>query len=479
MNITELPEARISPRRRWSWVWVLPLFAVISAFSLIYASWNQRGVPIHLQFQQGHGLKAGDVLRYRGIEIGHVHQVRLTSDLKNVQVEVRLNSSAIAVAREGSRFWIVRPQLSLSGITGLETVVGAHYLTVLPGQGNYQTNFIGLDHPPLTETMEAGGLEIILRTNGRGDLRQGAPVTYRQVVIGTLLSVDLAKDASAVEVRAYIKPNYLALIREGTLFWKTSGAKLSAGWISGLSLEVESVESLMTGGVTIAIPPHAGQPVSSGQVFTLHDKSQPEWLEWVPYLPVNQPYAQMATERPRPLLATLTWKYRNYFKWWQSGQRQGWVLPMKNGLLGPSDLLKLPPDAQSNTTYLTVGEIKMLLGEQATDYVTGLAILPYQHDYTTWPSHRQRFAEQPEDTLIVTDFNRAARFITADHYRVIPPGDWQLDSTLSVDHQWHGACVVAAKDGALLGIVTVEDSQAKVILLPTVIPEKKLPDNGP
>jgi len=469
----KLPEAQVSVRRRWSWVWLLPLIAMIGAISLIYASWSQRGIPIYLQFQQGYGLKIGDALRYRGIEIGNVHQVQLTPDLKIVNVEVRLNSSAKEVAREGSRFWVVRPQLSLSGVSGLDTMVGAHYLTVLPGQGNDQTHFIGLDAPPLTETMEAGGLEVLLRTNGRGNLRQGAPITYRQVVVGTLLSVDLAKDASAVEVQAYIKPSYLALVREETRFWKTSGAKLSAGWISGLSLEVESVESLMAGGVTMAIPPNPGKPVNSVHTFTLYDESQPEWLEWIPYLPVNQPYAQTATERPRPLLATLTWKYSNYFKRWRSGQRQGWVLPIQNGLLGPADLLKPPADAKTDTVYLTLGEVEILLGDQTTDYITGLAILPYQHSYAIWPANRQRFAEHPEDTLIVTDFNSAARFITADHYQIVQPGDWQLDSVLSSDNQWHGACVVAASDGTLLGLITVEEAQAKVVLLPTVVPEQK------
>jgi hypothetical protein len=274
-------------------------------------------------------------------------------------------------------------------------------------------------------------------------------------------------------VRAYLKPNYLALVREETRFWKTGGAKLSAGWISGLSLEVESVESLMAGGVTMAIPPNAGKTVNSGHVFTLYDESQPEWSEWIPYLPVNQPYAQTATERPRPLLATLTWQYRNYLQRWRTGLRQGWVLPMQNGLLGPADLLQPPDSAKADTAYLTIGEVKILLGEQATDYVTGLAILPYEHDYAVWPANRQRFAEHPEDTLIVTDFNSAARFITADHYHIVPPGDWQLDSVLSADQQWHGGAVVAASDGALLGLILVSDDEAKVVLLPTVTPEKK------
>ena len=38
------------------------------------------------------------------------------------------------LACEGSRFWIVRPQVSLSRVAGLETVVGARYIGALPGK---------------------------------------------------------------------------------------------------------------------------------------------------------------------------------------------------------------------------------------------------------------------------------------------------------------------------------------------------------
>lgn len=459
---SELPTAESRPKRRWSWVWLLPILAIISAVSLIYASVSQRGVPLFLTFQQGHGIKVGDALRYRGIEIGHVQSVQLTKDLTAVQLEVRLTSSAQGIAREGSRFWIVRPQIDVSGIYGLDTMIGANYVSVLPGQGDYQIHFTGLDTPPFLNEMEAGGLEIVLRTVGRGDLRHGAPVSYREVVIGSILNVDLAKDASAVEVRIYIEPRYANLIREDVRFWKAGGAQLQAGWLSGISWRLESLKSLLAGGVTLAIPPQPGKLVASGHRFELSETPETEWLAWTPYLAIQQPYAQTATERPQPLLASLRWEYAGYFNWWQTGERQGWVLPVAEGLLGPADLLTPVKEAQKDTTFLAIGEMELLLGEQAKEYAPGVVILPYSNDsYTPWPRTRQRAVSEPEDTLVVTSFTEAARFVTADHYQK-EAEHWLVDLAFSAD--WHGACVVSASNGDLIGILLVEKEQTKVTL---------------
>ncbi|OQW95258.1 MAG: hypothetical protein BWK79_03035 [Beggiatoa sp. IS2] len=458
--MNELPEAHVRPRHRWSWMWLLPLFAAIGATSLLITSWNQRGILITLQFQQGHALRIDDAVRYRGIEIGKVHDVRLTDNLDAISVELRLQSSAREVARENSRFWIVRPQIDLTGASGLETVVGANYVSVLPGTGNYQTHFIGLDIPPFLETMEAGGVEITLTTPGRGNLRRGAPVTYRDVVIGTILDVDLAKDASAVEAKVYIKPNYASLVREDTRFWKTGGAKFNAGWLSGISWKVESVQNLIMGGITSALPPTPGKMVNSGQRFTLYEEPEPEWLQWTPHLAVNQLVTQ-ANERPHSLLATLRWQPRGFWRWGEK-QRQGWLLPVQSGLLGPADMLVPPTNAKAESSYLKTGELEILLGNQAKMY-GNLAIFPYLHDYAPWT--RQRPVLTPEDTLIVTDFNEEARFITADHYQA-KEGYWLLDAILPIDSHWHGACAVAVSDGHLIGIVIVDGEQVKVVLLP-------------
>ncbi|MHC4208725.1 MAG: hypothetical protein ACYSWT_03320, partial [Planctomycetota bacterium] len=45
-------------------------------------------------------------------------------------------------------------------------------------------------------------------------------------------------------------------------------------------------------------------------------------------------------------------------------------------------------------------------------------------------------------------------------------GGWSVDPAVSVDESWHGAAVVARDDGYLLGLLLVEDGEARVALLP-------------
>ena len=114
-------------------LWWVTLFAVVGVVALMVMSLKSHGPTILIRFAEGHGLKTGDVLRFRGIVIGEVTEVVLTPDLGRVAVKVRLQAKAAHVARRGSQFWIERPRVSLSHVSGLETVVGAKFLNVHSG----------------------------------------------------------------------------------------------------------------------------------------------------------------------------------------------------------------------------------------------------------------------------------------------------------------------------------------------------------
>ena len=209
--------------------------------------------------------------------------------------------------------------------------------------------------PPPLEAIEPGGLEIVLAAAGKGNLKPGAPISYRQVIVGSVLTVDLAKDATAVEARAYIKPDYVNLIRREIKFWRAGGARVSAG-LSGLSLAVDSVHSLILGGINLAIPPQPGPPVARNARFTLYDEPQDRWLSWTPGLSLydDQPQAR----RPQLLPGERRWRYRNWLYQTRDGVRRGWLVALPDGLLGPADVLLAPEDAQPDSARLRIdGEL--------------------------------------------------------------------------------------------------------------------------
>ena len=114
-------------------MWLLTAGCVVAAVALVISQFWVRGAVIEINFKQGHGIKPGDRLRHRGIDVGEVEEVEIRPELEGIRVHVRLEAAADDLAREGSQFWIVRPQLKLSQLAGLDTVVGAKYLAVQPG----------------------------------------------------------------------------------------------------------------------------------------------------------------------------------------------------------------------------------------------------------------------------------------------------------------------------------------------------------
>ena len=141
MTAVDVPDAVIRPRRTRGWLWLIPLAAVVFSGWLAKTAWSQKGVRIELQFEEGHGLAPGDELRHRGIGIGVVDEVVLAQDRDGIVVNATLRPEAEDLARGGTRFWIVRPQLDFTGVGGLETVIGPRYVAVLPGAGkSFKTN---------------------------------------------------------------------------------------------------------------------------------------------------------------------------------------------------------------------------------------------------------------------------------------------------------------------------------------------------
>ena len=239
--------------------------------------------------------------------------------------------------------------LGLEGVNGLETLLGTRYLAVLPGPlgAGPQQEFVALQEPPLPFFEEDDGLEIVLDASTRSGLARGAPLTYRGIDVGSVLSVGLAADASSVEVRVRIRAPYRELVREDTRFWDRSGASLTLG-LAGLELDVESVRALLAGGIALATPTRPGARAVAGQRFVLASEPEDDWLEWRPALPLGGTGA-LGTP-PELARAQLTWTQGRLLS--RERAKSGWVLPTAKGLIGPADLLVAPEDAQEGSCAL-------------------------------------------------------------------------------------------------------------------------------
>jgi paraquat-inducible protein B len=283
----ELPKARVH-RRKWGLqiVWIVPVVAAIVAGYLVYDRVQEYGSKITIMFKDGSGIRAGETpIKYRGVTIGDVTAVRLSEDLEHVVVMARIHRSASSVAREGSVFWVVRPELGVGTLTGLRTVITGPEIEVLPGTGKTKMEFVGLESSPAA--VEREGLRIVLVTSRLGSLRPGSPVYYRGIEVGIVQDCQLSRDAISVEIHVFIKLRYARLVRTGSRFWNVSGLDLNLGLFRGLEISVESLRSLVAGGITFATPDDPNdKPVKNGTAYILYDKPQKEWLQWSPQIPI-------------------------------------------------------------------------------------------------------------------------------------------------------------------------------------------------
>jgi paraquat-inducible protein B len=290
----ENPEAAEKPpkaavrKARWNFpvIWIVPVLAAVVAGYLVYDRVRAYGPTITIRFKDATGLRAGETpIKHLGVTIAQVKTVQLTEDLEHVLVTARLPRGPVSIAHEGSVFWIVRPELGFGSISGLGTVISGPHIEVLPGRGAPKSEFVGLDSSPVI--LERNGLKISLLSNRVGSLRPNSPVYYRGIEVGVVQDAQLTSDATMVSINLFIRERYARLVRTGSKFWNASGADVSAGLFRGVEIKMESLRSLLAGGIAFATPEEAnGKPARNGMVFPLFEEPKKEWQEWSPKISI-------------------------------------------------------------------------------------------------------------------------------------------------------------------------------------------------
>lgn len=251
----------------------------------------EKGVALTIRVPRGDGLNPGTSIRYKGLEVGKVERVELTPDLQAVMLHARVTQATQQIARAGTQFWVVKPEVSLTRAANLETLVSGQYLEVLPATkaGNRQVNFVAQAAAP-TDNAREEGLRLVLSAARRGSIKPGVVVSYREVPVGKVTDFELGPTSDRVLIHILIEPRYAPLVRTGSRFWNASGIGVDAGLFSGVKVRTESLEALLEGGIAFASPDNAqmGGPAQAGQTFVLNDELKEEWLRWAPKIALKK-----------------------------------------------------------------------------------------------------------------------------------------------------------------------------------------------
>lgn len=252
-----MPEAHRAQRHvqsRISPIWIVPLVAVLIGLWLVYDNVSRRGPQITLEMPNAEGIEAGKTLiKTRNVEVGRVESVRLSDDLSHTVVTARMSQDAERMLNEGTRFWVVKPRIGREGISGLNTVLSGAYIQLQPGRSDEpKYHFKVLDQPPVAPP-GAEGVRINLVSKLGSSLRVGDPVTYQGFTVGRVEDATFDPDDREMHHRLFIESPYDTLITEATRFWSASGIRVDLD-SEGVSVQMESLEALVGGGVTFGIP---------------------------------------------------------------------------------------------------------------------------------------------------------------------------------------------------------------------------------
>jgi len=125
-GVPPLPEPDVEQGSRWlpSLVWLIPLLAALIGAGLAAKSILDQGPPVTVSFKSAEGLEPGKTkVKYKDVDIGQVRAITLGEDLSKVLVTIDMSKEARRFATADSRFWVVRPQIGASGVTGLGTLL--------------------------------------------------------------------------------------------------------------------------------------------------------------------------------------------------------------------------------------------------------------------------------------------------------------------------------------------------------------------
>ncbi|QJI30330.1 MCE family protein [Pseudomonas sp. ADAK18] len=262
-----------SQRFNISIVWLVPIIAGLIGLSMVVHKAMSAGPKIVVTFLTAEGLEANKTqVKYKNVVIGKVVSIALSDDRAYVDANIELDQSADAFSSRGTRFWVVRPRIGASGVSGVDTLLSGAFIGADPGESKARDEtFIGLENPPAI-VYGKKGKRFTLHSADLGSLDIGSPVYYRHIPVGQVVSYNLAGEGKGVDVDIFVNAPNDQYVRKNSRFWNASGVDVSLG-ANGLKVNTQSVASILAGGIAFIEPNYSDDKSVADErsEFTLFD----------------------------------------------------------------------------------------------------------------------------------------------------------------------------------------------------------------
>ena len=213
------------------------------------------GIPMTLTLSSGEDIvEKSTKVMYRGLEAGFVKDIRINNDpARTVTAHILLDPKTEIILREHTRFWLVKPEISTAGIDNLGSFFSGAHITFQPGDGAFKDSFEILPEPP-PQTPLRQGRSFVLASDDPINLSAKSPVYFKNIQVGEVVAVDLAKTAGNIQTNLFIYQEYLHLLSTKSIFWIHSGIEINANLEQGLQVSTGPLANLLRGGVSFMTP---------------------------------------------------------------------------------------------------------------------------------------------------------------------------------------------------------------------------------
>lgn len=259
-----------------SLVWLIPLVALLTGIWLLIGTIRNTGPEITLHLPNADGMQAGTtVIKILNVEVGRVTEIKLNEQQNGVVLLARMDASVEKLLREDTHFWVVKPRIDQSGVTGLGTLVSGVYIEMEPGKSTQAREEFTVGDTPSFNAARTTGLYV--RLVGKTDrlLAVGSPVLYRNIEVGSVESARFDPVSRNTEYRVFIAQPNDALLGSNTRFWLTDGVNIDMN-AGGVKISAPPVGALLSGAIAFDDPRNGnrGAKVAENALFTLYQSKK-------------------------------------------------------------------------------------------------------------------------------------------------------------------------------------------------------------
>jgi paraquat-inducible protein B len=261
----------IKNNRRLSYIWFLPIIALLVAGWMLYQHHIKQGQTIFITMKDAEGIVAGKTeIKVRNVRIGVIDSLRLEIEQNTVVARARIDTEYADILAEDSQLWVVKPRIDESGISGMSTLLSGVYLEFLPGKSEQSSSLFALSESPALIPSEIDGKRFTLTSSDGEVLEPATGIFFRNYKIGQIESAAFDINTQAMRYGLFIYAPYDQLIADNTIFWLSSGISVELS-VQGINVNTGSLSKLLKGGISLDYPPgkQKGLIVEEGTSFPL------------------------------------------------------------------------------------------------------------------------------------------------------------------------------------------------------------------